>query len=97
MEASLNYREKLWTESLDMVNANMIRMYNAHGEFEGALNSSGRRQNELIRTNARMLEWKTNKLLGDRTVERPQPSISDFTPSQAGYQYELVNLKPSKS
>ena len=29
MEATLNYREKLWTESLDMVNANMIRIYNA--------------------------------------------------------------------
>ena len=35
MEASLNYREKLWTESLDMVNSNMIKMYNAQGEFEG--------------------------------------------------------------
>ena len=43
MEASLNYKEKLWTESLDMVNANMIRMYNAPGEFEGALNSIGGR------------------------------------------------------
>ena len=97
MEASLNYREKLWTESLDMVNANMIRMYNAHGEFDGALNSTRRRQNGLIRTNVRMLEWMTNQLLGDRTVGRPQPSIFDFTPSQVGYQYELVNLKPSKS
>ena len=29
MEASLNYREKLWTKSLDMVNVNMIKMYNA--------------------------------------------------------------------
>ena len=29
MEASLNYREKLWTERLDMVNSNMIKMYNA--------------------------------------------------------------------
>ena len=29
LEASLNYMEKLWTESLDMVNSNMIIMYNA--------------------------------------------------------------------
>ena len=29
MEASLNYREMLWIESLDMVNSNMIKMYNA--------------------------------------------------------------------
>ena len=71
LEASLNYREKLWTESLDMVNSNMIRMYNAQGEFEGALNSIGVKQNELIRTNARMLEWMKNQLLGDKTAERP--------------------------
>ena len=71
MKASLNYKEKLWTESFDMVNSNMIKMYNAEGEFKGALNSIRGRQNELIRTNVRMLEWMTNQLLGDRTAERP--------------------------
>ena len=39
MEATLNYREKCWTESLDMVNKNLIKMYFAQGEFEGTLNS----------------------------------------------------------
>ena len=29
MEATLNYRENLWTESLDMVNNNLIKMYSA--------------------------------------------------------------------
>ena len=29
MEATLNYREKCWTESLDMVNRNLIKMYSA--------------------------------------------------------------------
>ena len=38
------------------------------GEFEGAFNSIGRRQNELIKFNAKMLEWFTNKLVGDKTV-----------------------------
>ena len=71
MEASLNYREKLRTESLDMCNSNMIKMYNAQGEFEGALNSIGGRQNELIRTNAKMMEWMTNQLLGDKMAENP--------------------------
>ena len=27
IEASLNYREKLWSESLDVVNANKTKMY----------------------------------------------------------------------
>ena len=97
MEASLNYREKLWTESLGMVNSNMIRMYNAQGEVEGALNSIGGRHNELIKHNSRMLEWFTMKLAGDRTTERPKASIPNFIPSQGGYQYESVNLKQSKS
>ena len=70
----------MWTESLDMVNSNMIKTYNA-GEFEGSLNSIGGRQNEMIRFNARMLEWMTNQLLGDRTTEKPPSSIFDFTPS----------------
>ena len=58
MEATLNYSEKLWTESLDMVNSNLIKMYNAQGEFEGALNSIGGRQNELIRFNASVTPQK---------------------------------------
>ena len=97
MEASLNYREKLWTESLDLCNSNLRNMYNAQGEFEGTLNSIGKRQNELIRGNARMLESATNNLLGDKTTEKPQTFILDFVPSQASYKFEPVNLKSSKS
>ena len=29
MEATLNYKDKLWTESLDMINKNLIKMYYA--------------------------------------------------------------------
>ena len=43
MEATLNYRKKLWTESSDMINNNLIKMYSAQGEFEGTLNSIGHR------------------------------------------------------
>ena len=52
-----------------MCNSNMIKMYNAYGEFEGALNSIGGRKNELIKFDAKMLEWFTNKLAGDKTIE----------------------------
>ena len=97
MEASLNYREKLWTESLDLCNSNLRNMYNAQLEFDGALNSIGGRKNELIKTNAMMMEWMTNQLLGDKLGEKLQASISDFAPSQAGYKFEPVNLKSSKS
>ena len=48
-ESTLSYREKLWNESLDMVNANLHKMYTTQAEFEGSMNSIGKRQNELIR------------------------------------------------
>ena len=49
LESILNYREKLWIESIDLVNQKMIKMYKAQGEFEQSLNSIGQRQNELIK------------------------------------------------
>ena len=49
MEVTLNYREKLWMESLDMINNNLIKIYFAQGEFEGTLHSIGHRQDDLIK------------------------------------------------
>ena len=34
LESILNYREKLWTESIDLVYQNLVKMYQAHSEFE---------------------------------------------------------------
>ena len=34
LEFTLNYRKKLWTESIDLVNQNIVKMYQAQGEFE---------------------------------------------------------------
>ena len=34
LEKSLSYRDKLWTNSIDQVNSNMIKMYQAQCEFE---------------------------------------------------------------
>ena len=39
LEGTLNYREKCWTESLDIINKNLIKLYPTHGEFEGTMNS----------------------------------------------------------
>ena len=59
IEGTLNYREKCWTGSLDMINNNLIKMYSAQGEFEGILNSIRRRQNDLIKKMALSMEWST--------------------------------------
>ena len=39
LESIQNYKEKLWTKSIDLVNQNLIKMYQAQGEFEQSLNS----------------------------------------------------------
>ena len=70
MEETL--REKLWTESLDMVNNNLIKMYFAQGEFEGVLNSTGQRENDLIKQIALLMEWYAfNKEEGSK-AKQPQ-------------------------
>ena len=56
MEGTLNYREKCWTENLDIINNNLKKMYSAQGEFEGTLNSIGQRQNDLIKQLALTME-----------------------------------------
>ena len=91
METTLNYREKLWTKILDMVNNNLIKMYSAQGDFEGVLNSIGQRHNDLIKQVALSMEWSAfNKEEGSK-ARRPLVQIPEFSPSFAGYRFEPVN------
>ena len=39
LESILNYREKLWIESIIQVNQNLVKKYQVQGEFEQSLNS----------------------------------------------------------
>ena len=96
MEATLNYREKCWTESLDMVNNNLIKMYTTKGEFEGTLNSIGQRQNDLIKQMALSMEWYAFNISkeGSRS-KQPQVHIPEFSHSIVIYKFEPVNLHPS--
>ena len=70
LEGALNYREKCWIESLDMINKNLIKMYSAQGEFEGALNSIGQRQNDMIKQLALTVEWSVLNKSGEGNKSR---------------------------
>ena len=96
MEGTLNYKEKCWTESLDMINKNLIKMYSAQGVFEGTLNSIGQRQNDLIKQMTLSREWSTfnGSEEGSRS-KQPQVHILEFSPSATGYKFEPVNLHSS--
>ena len=92
MEGTLNYREKLWTESLDMVNNNLIKMYFAQGEFKGTLNSIGQRQDDLIKQMALSMEWSALYKEEGSKARRPLVQLPEFSPSSAGYKFEPLNL-----
>ena len=93
MEPTPNYREKLWTESLDRINNNLIKMYSTQGEFEGTLNSIGQRQNDPIKQMALSTEWSAfNRAEEGCRSKQPQVQIPEFSPSVAGYKFESVNL-----
>ena len=79
------------------MNQNMIKIYQAQGEFEGALNCIGKRQNELIRQLTLTQEWYLFNKGEISSAGKPKASILEFTPSQASYKYDSVNFKPSKS
>ena len=96
MEGNLNYREKCWNESLDMINNNLLKVYSAQGEFEGTLNSIRQRQNDLIKQLALTMECSVLNINeeGSRS-KQPQVQILEFSNSTAGYKFEPVNLHHS--
>ena len=96
LEGTLNYKEKCWTESLDMINKNLIKMYSAQGEFKGTLNSIGQRQNDMIKQLALTMEWSVlNKSGESNKSSKPQVQIPEFSPSAVGYKLDPVNLPSS--
>ena len=48
LEMGNNYRQKLWNNSLDQVNSNLVNMHIMRTELEGTMNIIGMRQDELI-------------------------------------------------
>ena len=96
LEGTLNYREKCWTESLDMINKNLIKMYSAQGEFEGTLNSIGQRQNDMIKQLALIMEWFVlNRSEEGSKSRQPQVKIPEFPPFTVGCKLDPVNLPSS--
>ena len=95
MEGTLNYKEKCWTESLDTINNNLIKMYSTQREFERTLNSIGQRQTELIKQLALNMEWSVlNRSREDNRSRQTKVQILEFSPSAAGYKLDIVIYLP---
>ena len=91
MEIDNNYRHKLWNDSLDQVNSNLVKMHTMLTEIERSMNTLGTRQDQLIT----LVEYTNDYGLFNR--EGQQETIPKFSPSLARFDLEPPNLKPSIS
>ena len=97
LEMDNNYSQKLWNDSLDKVNSNLVNMHTVLTEFEGTMNHIGMRQDELIT----QVEYTNDHCLFNREEplekEKPNISIPKFPPSLPNFNLEHLNLKILKS
>ena len=97
LEIDNNYRQKLWNDSLDQVNSNLVNIHNVITELEGSLNNLAHRQDQLVP----LVEYTNEYCLFHReeplAKEKPEISIPKFPPSLATFNLEPPNLKTSKS
>ena len=97
LEMDNNYRHKLWNDSLDQVNSNLVNIHNVLTELEGYVNNLGSRQDHLVT----LREYTNDYCLFNRekppAKEKPDISIPKFPPSLATFNLKPPNLKTSKS
>ena len=48
LEMDNNYRHKLWNDSLNQVNSNLVNIHNVLTELEGSVNNLGSREDHLV-------------------------------------------------
>ena len=97
LEIDNNYRQKLWNDSLDQVNSNLVNIHNVLTELKGSMNNLAHRQDQLVT----LVEYTNEYCLFQRekppTKEKTNISIPKFPPSLSTLNLETPNLKTSKS
>ena len=97
LEMENNYRHKLWNESLDQVNSNLVNIHTTLTELEGTMNNISKRHDELIT----QVEFTNDHFLFNNEEpldkEKPNISIPRFPPSLASFNLQPPNLKIPKS
>ena len=92
-----SYRHKLWNDSLDQVNSNLVNIHNVLTELEGSVNNLASRQDQLVT----LVEYTNDYCLFHReeppVKERPDIPIPKFPPYLATFNLEPPKLKTSKS
>ena len=96
-EMDNNYRHKLWNDSLDQVNSNLVNMHTMLTEIERSMNTLGTKQDQLITLVEYTNDYGLFNREGQLEKEKLDISIPKFSPSLARFDLEPPNLKTSKS
>ena len=85
LEMDNNSRHKLWNDSLDQVNSNLVNIHNVLTELDGSVNNLASRQDQLVT----LVEYTNDYYLFQReeppAKEKPDISIPKFPPSLATF------------
>ena len=97
LEMDNNYGQKLWNESLDQVNSNLVNIHTMLIEQEGTMKNKGMGQDELIT----QVEYTIDHCLFNKEdppeKEKANISMPKFPQSLASFHLEPPNLKIPKS
>ena len=77
---SLVSRDRTWLKSLDSYSQNLKSMYQEQVNMRETLESIGKRQCELTKTNAQIIDWAMTTMAGKKKVLFPKINISDYVP-----------------
>ena len=93
------YRRKIWHESLDLINKNLLDMLGCISELERTVNQMGLKKDTLI-----IIVNLTNDLISIDKVEpiplekkRPDITFSKISPCLASFDLDPPNIIPKKS
>ena len=78
LEMDNKYRHKLWNDSLDQVNSNLVNIHNVLTELEGSVNNLAHRQDQLIT----LVEYKMNTAsFSEKNHQQKKSQTSPFQSS----------------
>ena len=97
LEMENNYIQKLWNDSLDQVNSNLVNIHNVLTKLEGSVNNLAQRQDQLVTLVGYTNEYYLFQREEPPAKEKPDISIPKFPPYLATFNLEPPNPKTSKS
>ena len=97
LEQNDAFRQKLWIESIDMINSNLVNIHSVFTEIEKSVNHIGLKQEQLISLVEFANEVCTSNKEEPREIKRPDMTFPKFSHSLASFDFDPPNIKTSKA